>query len=190
MKFHSECNIRLDVRRESPTSSPQPSRDPHRHHNHHHRHRHRHHHHHHHHHKHDERPAKSSTDNQTGAHSPPSRPFFLAAASTSSISSSAPRCSNSSSKKYEAANKTAKSLLGTLGEYKFQMRSYLRVCDAYLDELNHLHKKKNFHYSKDNSYVHEWKYFAIILDRIVLIFFAIVTPICLIIMYLRIILFD
>ena len=93
----------------------------------------------------------------------------------------------------------------TLGEYKFQIKSYLRDLErqegevsflpncekiSMSDHFDKVNRQKNLHYSKDHSYQHEWKYFAIIIDRVVLLLFAIVTPLLLLLMYLRIVFID
>lgn len=93
------------------------------------------------------------------------------------------------------------SLLNLLGEYKFQLRSYVNEAqkqnekdnennDDEIKDMDRVNKKKHYFYSKDPAYIHEWKYFAIILDRILFIFFGFLTPMCLIIMYFKIILAD
>ena len=94
--------------------------------------------------------------------------------------------------------KNSKQYLGLLIEYKHQIKKYLQQFDVDEEvDLRHnstkkstLEKKEIHTFNKIPSYTFEWKYLAIIIDRIVFYFFTFLIPICILVMYLKAILLS
>ncbi|CAF0725306.1 unnamed protein product [Brachionus calyciflorus] len=78
--------------------------------------------------------------------------------------------------------KQALFFLENLQVYKFQITSYIKQIKKSQNSNNLINHKIKYN---DHLELHDWKFLAIIIDRFFFIFFSVITPVSLLIMYLK-----
>ncbi len=78
--------------------------------------------------------------------------------------------------------KNAKQYLNLLRNYNHQLGCYVRVNNLGSESVIKTNQEKN---TIDPDYSYEWKYLAILIDRLIFVFFSVLIPLCLLLMFVK-----